>query len=123
MESLASAKDQSTTLCLLWPIRLLMVHCRVLPQHGALTAQLPASVDISNRSRTVALPPVCSRQGFFLIFFFFFVNENIGKGGKEGSFPGQEGPRNPKGGVYEEPFLPHLGVHGVLGNRQGDAGS
>lgn len=71
VESLVSAKDQNTTLCLLWPFCLLMVHCRLLPQHGTLPAQLPASVDISHRSRTVALPPVCSRQGFFLIFFFF----------------------------------------------------
>lgn len=71
VESLMSAKDQNTTLCLLWPFCPLMVHCRLLLQHGTLTAQLPAPVGISNRSRTVALPPVCSRQGFFLIFFFF----------------------------------------------------
>ena len=43
----------------------------------------------------------------------------MGKGGKEGNFPGQEGSRNPKGGAHEGPFLPHLGAHGVLGNRQG----
>lgn len=56
VESLVSAKDQNITLYLLWPFCLLMVHCRLLPRQGTLTAQLPASVDIPNRSRTGALP-------------------------------------------------------------------
>lgn len=56
VESLVSARDQNTTLYLLWPFCLLTVHCRLLPRLGTLMAQLPASVGISNRSRTVALP-------------------------------------------------------------------